>query len=161
MRVVAGRNEERVTSNLVWGQFIHTTARPVNGEPDPHLHAHCFTFNATIDPEENRIKAAQFRDLKRDATFFEAKFHARLVKAVREELGYDIERRGRYWDITIPEAINKKFSRRSKLINAKAEEEGIVSAVEKGELGSRQLSIVLLVLRGGLPTKSHADLHRN
>ena len=133
---VNGRNEERLTSNLVWGQFLHTTARPVDGEPDPHLHAHCFTFNCTLDPEENRIKAAQFRDLKRDARFWEAKFHARLAKAVRENLGYDIERRGDYWDITIPEELNRKFSRRTELINAIAEEEGIVSAEEKGEIGS-------------------------
>ena len=132
---VDGRNEERTTGNLVWGQFIHTTARPVNGEPDPHLHAHCFTFNATLDPEENRIKAAQFRELKRDARFFESLFHANLAKAVREELGYDIERRGRNWDIAIAEPITRKFSRRTEMINAIAEKEGITSEKQKGAIG--------------------------
>lgn len=133
---VNGRNGERTTSNLIWGQFLHTTARPVDGEIDPHLHAHCFTFNCTKDDEENRIKAAQFRDLKRDARFWEAKFHARLAKGVREELGYDIERRGGYWDVNVPDEIKRKFSRRSELINAIAEREGIVAPEEKGEIGS-------------------------
>ncbi|MCA9211568.1 MAG: relaxase domain-containing protein [Planctomycetales bacterium] len=133
---VGGRNEDRLTSNLAWGQFIHTTARPVDGEPDPHLHAHCFTFNATKDPIENRIKAAQFRELKRDAGYYEARLHARLAKAVREQLGYDIERNGRHWDITIPDDIKQKFSRRTALINAKAEAEGVKSPDGKGELGA-------------------------
>ena len=132
---IDGHNENRTTSNLAWGQFLHTTARPVDGEPDPHLHAHCFVFNATNDPVEDRIKAAQFRELKRDARFFEAKFHARLAMAVREELGYDIERRGRYWDINIPMPISEKFSRRTELINTKAVDEGINSEEEKGRLG--------------------------
>lgn len=44
-----GQNGSRVTGNMVWGEFIHKTARPVDGIPDPHLHAHCFVFNATFD----------------------------------------------------------------------------------------------------------------
>ena len=39
-----GKNEERKTGNMVWGEFIHFTSRPVDGVPDPHLHAHCFVF---------------------------------------------------------------------------------------------------------------------
>src|ERR1700691_1930245 len=37
-----GKNEERITGNLVYGEFVHLTSRPVDGMPDPHLHAHCF-----------------------------------------------------------------------------------------------------------------------
>ena len=44
-----GRNEERVTGNLAYGEFVHFTSRPVDGVPDPQLHAHCFVFNATYD----------------------------------------------------------------------------------------------------------------
>jgi conjugative relaxase-like TrwC/TraI family protein len=44
---VRGADEDRKTGNMVWGEFIHFTARPVEGRPDPHLHAHCYTFNAT------------------------------------------------------------------------------------------------------------------
>ena len=65
-RVAQGRRElERVTGNLVYGEFVHLTSRPVGGVPDPHLHAHCVVFNATYDQEENAWKAAQFRDLKK------------------------------------------------------------------------------------------------
>ena len=53
------RNEDRITGNFLYAEFIHTTARPVDGIPDPHLHAHCFTFNTTYDPIEERFKAAR------------------------------------------------------------------------------------------------------
>ena len=43
-----GADENRVTGNLVWAEFVHFTARPVKGVPDPHLHAHCYVFNATL-----------------------------------------------------------------------------------------------------------------
>src|ERR1700685_3742658 len=66
-----GRNENRVTGNMAWGEFIHLTARPIAGVPDPHLHAHGFVFNTTVDEQEQAWKAGQFRDLKRDAPYFE------------------------------------------------------------------------------------------
>jgi hypothetical protein len=47
-----GRNEERTTGNLVYGEFVPFTSRPVNRVPDPQLHAHCFVFNSTYDAEE-------------------------------------------------------------------------------------------------------------
>jgi len=46
----------------------------VDGIPDPQLHAHCFVFNTTFDQEEERWKAGQFRELKRDAPYFQAAF---------------------------------------------------------------------------------------
>src|ERR1700688_1125527 len=49
-RVRMGREDtNRTTGNMVWAEFIHTTSRPVDGLPDPQLHAHCFVFNATLD----------------------------------------------------------------------------------------------------------------
>ena len=42
-----GCNEDRTTGNMVWGEFVHFTSRPIDGVPDPHLHAHCFVFNTT------------------------------------------------------------------------------------------------------------------
>jgi conjugative relaxase-like TrwC/TraI family protein len=77
-----GADEDRKTGNMVWGEFIHFTARPVEGRPDPHLHAHCYAFNATYDPVEEKWKAGQFGDIKRDAEYYEAAFHARLAKKV-------------------------------------------------------------------------------
>ena len=135
---IGGKQEDRQTGNLVWGQFLHTTARPIGGEPDPHLHAHCFVFNATFDEVEHRFKAGQFRDLKRDASYFEARMHARLAKRIKDELGYNIQRRGRSWDIAgLPDSLTKKFSRRTTQIEEKAKQDGITSADEKAELGTK------------------------
>jgi conjugative relaxase-like TrwC/TraI family protein len=33
-----GKQEERDTGNLIVASYLHTTARPVNGVPDPNLH---------------------------------------------------------------------------------------------------------------------------
>src|SRR5271170_8082076 len=30
-----GKNEDRVTGNMAWGEFVHLTSRPVDGVPDP------------------------------------------------------------------------------------------------------------------------------
>src|SRR6185437_6126887 len=70
----AGRDEDRDTGELVWGEFIHQTARPVDDAttPDPHLHAHCVTFNVTYDKTEKQYKAGQFRDIKRDMPYYQA-----------------------------------------------------------------------------------------
>ncbi len=88
----AGKDEDRLTGNMVWAEFIHTTSRPVDGVPDPQLHAHCFVFNATWDDQEGRCKAGQFRDLKRDAPYFQAAFRVRLAGKL-QDLGFGIERK--------------------------------------------------------------------
>jgi conjugative relaxase-like TrwC/TraI family protein len=136
---IGGKQEDRTTGNLIWGQFLHTTTRPDDkGEVDPHLHIHCFVFNVTHDSKEDRFKAAQFRELKRDASYFEARMHARLAKALRDELGYSIERDGRHWDIAgLSKATKKKFSRRTTEIEQLAKDEGITSPEKKAELGAR------------------------
>lgn len=131
------RDEERVTGNLCWAEFIHFTSRPIEGIPDPHLHAHCFATNATFDQEESRWKAVQFRDLKRDAGYYEAAFHARLALRLNE-LGYATERRGKGWDLAaIPKSVADKFSRRTELIERIAAAQGVLDPVDKGELGAK------------------------
>src|SRR5271168_3423768 len=77
------QDKDRTTGNMVWAEFIHTTSRPVDGLPDPQLHAHVFVFNTTWDEEESRWKAGQFRELKRDAPYFQAAFRVRLAQAPR------------------------------------------------------------------------------
>jgi conjugative relaxase-like TrwC/TraI family protein len=132
-----GKNEDRTTGNALWGEFIHTTARPINGIPDPHLHAHCFVFNTTFDEKENRWKAAQIGDLKRDAPYYEAKFHARMSWHLGQ-LGLRIERTKKGWEIEgIPASAIQKFSRRTALIEKLAEQKGIRDAGEKSELGAK------------------------
>lgn len=132
-----GGEGDRSTGNLVWAEFIHTTARPINGISDPHLHAHCFTFNATFDPVERRWKAGEFGEVKRHATFYEAAFHARLAGRLGEQ-GYRVERRGRFWEVAdVPESAIAKFSRRTAEIDRVAFERGITDPTEKASLGAR------------------------
>src|ERR1700722_14860268 len=132
-----GVNEERVTGNLVYGEFVHLTSRPVGGVPDPHLHAHCVVFNATYDQVEEKWKAAQFRDLVRDAPYYEAAFHARLSRAVAE-LGYGVERTKNGWEVAgFSRDTLEKFSQRTSQIERTAKEKGITSAEEKARLGAK------------------------
>lgn len=132
-----GQNEDRQTGNLIWGEFIHTTSRPVDGIPDPHLHAHCFVINATYDGEEQAWKAAQFRELKRDSPYFQALFHGRLARRLAD-LGLPIERTRSGWEVgPLNKKLLDKFSRRTAQIEAKAKELGITSPEAKSELGAK------------------------
>jgi conjugative relaxase-like TrwC/TraI family protein len=131
-----GANEDRTTGNMVWAEFVHFTARPVNGLPDPHLHAHCYAFNTTWDDAEKKWKAAKFRDLKADAPYFEAAFHARFARQLAE-IGYRIERTAKGWEIVgVPQRVLDEFSRRTEQVEQKARELGITSAKEKDGLAA-------------------------
>src|SRR6185295_591001 len=110
--------------NIVYSEFVHFTARPVDGAPDPHLHAHCFVFNATFDENEKRWKAGQFREIKRDAPYFEAAFYARLGQRL-EQMGYEVGRHGKQWDLAaVPKSLAAKFSRRTDQIEKLAQQKG-------------------------------------
>jgi conjugative relaxase-like TrwC/TraI family protein len=130
-----GRYEDRVTGNLAWAEFVHFTARPVDGVSDPSLHAHMVVFNATHDAGEDRWKAAQFRWLKAEAPYWQAAFHARLAGNL-EALGYATERRGKHWDVAcVARPTVERFSRRTAQIEEVAAEQGIVSPEAKARLG--------------------------
>ncbi|MCZ2340466.1 MAG: relaxase domain-containing protein [Bacteroidales bacterium] len=132
----AGRDENRTTGNMVWAEFIHTTSRPVDGVPDPQLHAHCFVFNSTFDQEEERWKAGQFRELKRDAPYFQAAFRVRLANRL-QDLGYGVVRKRDDFEIAgLPKDILNRFSRRTELIEQIAQEKGITDPDRKAELGA-------------------------
>jgi conjugative relaxase-like TrwC/TraI family protein len=131
-----GAQSNRVTGNLVWAEFVHFTSRPVGGVPDPHLHAHCFTMNATFDSVEKRWKAAEFGAIKREAHYAEAAFHSRLAGALSAQ-GYAIERRKGGWEIKgMPASVIAKFSQRTAQIEKLAEEMGITDAKSKDALGA-------------------------
>jgi hypothetical protein len=131
-----GKDEDRTTGNMAWAEFIHTTSRPVDGLPDPQLHAHCFVFNSTWDEEERRWKAGQFADIKRDAPYFQAAFRVRLANRL-QDLGFGVERKRDDFEIAgIPADVLKRFSRRTALIEKKAEELGISDPERKAELGA-------------------------
>src|SRR5271156_1732969 len=129
-------NADRTTGNMVWAEFIHTTSRPVDGIPDPQLHAHVFAFNTTFDEEERRWKAGQFRELKRDAPYFQAAFRVRLANRL-QDLGFGVERKRDDFEIAdIPADMLKRFSRRTALIEKVAKEKGISDPDRKAELGA-------------------------
>ena len=137
---VGGQFENRTTGNLIYGEFVHMTSRPVNGVPDPHLHAHCFTFNATFDDQENKWKAGEFGAIKKDASYFEAHFHS-VFSSKLEELGYGIERTKKGWEIAgIDRCTIEKFSNRTNEIEKEAGLKGITSAKEKDVLGGQTRS---------------------
>jgi conjugative relaxase-like TrwC/TraI family protein len=132
-----GADELRPTGNLVWGEFVHFTARPVNGEPDPHLHAHCFVFNATHDGVEDASKAGFFGSIKRDAPYFEAYFHAAMARRLAD-LGYPVEKSGKGWEVRgFEKSTLAKFSRRTNQIESMAAEKGIDDPELKSELGAK------------------------
>jgi conjugative relaxase-like TrwC/TraI family protein len=136
----AGKNEDSRTANAIWGNFVHFTARPVDGIPDPHLHAHCFIANLTFHGEEQAWKAGQFRDLVRDKSWFEASYNARLARNLAD-LGLPIERTKQGWEIAgVPRSLVQKFSRRTALIEDIAREKGITDPAAKGELGAKTRS---------------------
>jgi len=131
-----GQDTDRVTGNMVWAEFIHTTSRPVDGVPDPQLHAHVFAFNTTWDKEEERWKAGQFRELKRDAPYFQAAFRVRLANKL-QDIGFSVTRKRDDFEIAgIPADVLKRFSRRTALIEKVAQEKGITDPDRKGELGA-------------------------
>lgn len=131
-----GKDADRVTGNMVWAEFIHTTSRPVDGVPDPQLHAHCFVLNSTWDEQERRWKAGQFRGLKADAPYFQAGFRVRLANKL-QELGFGVERKRDDFEISgVPAAVIKGFSRRTEEIEQVAAERGITDPKRKAELGA-------------------------
>lgn len=133
-----GQQSERGTSELAWANFTHQTARPVEGQmPDPHLHSHCFVFNATWDDAENRIKAGEFRDIKRDMPFYQARFHKTLSDKLTG-LGYDIRKTDMSFEIEgVPQKVLDLFSKRTDEIGRIAKEKGVTDAKELAELGAR------------------------
>src|SRR5579875_2378004 len=135
-RVRRGRkDEDRPTGNMAWAEFIHTTSRPVDGVPDPQLHAHVFVFNATWDQQEERWKAGQLRELKRDAPYFQAAFRVRLANRL-QDLGFGVERKRDDFELSgIPRDVLKRFSRRTAVIEQVAEEKGISDPKRNDKLG--------------------------
>lgn len=136
-----GQYDDRDTRELVWAHFIHQTARPVESRaPDPHLHSHCFVFNATWDAQEQKIKAGQFRDIKRDMPYYQAVFHKVLSDRL-VNLGYGIKRTQKSFEIEgMAQEVIDLFSKRTDEIGRIAKEKGITDAKELGELGARTRS---------------------
>lgn len=132
-----GAFENRDTGNMAYAGFLHTTARPVNGQPpDPHPHWHMFGFNATSDPVEERIKAIELANVYRDRPYYEAVFYA-LVARDFVERGYAVERRADgSWGLAGLEPLAAIFSKRTGEIEDTARRLGISDPTRKAELGA-------------------------
>jgi conjugative relaxase-like TrwC/TraI family protein len=131
------RNEERTTGNLIYASFVHTETRPIDGIPDPHYHIHAFAFNATFDPEEERWKAGEFGNIKRDAPFYEAAFHARLAEKLLEN-GFAIRRTDRDFEFaSVSRELVEKFSKRTRLIEQLARVRYTVLEAEARDLAKK------------------------
>ena len=132
-----GVYDDRQTSNLAWCEFVHETARPTPGHlPDPHLHIHAFAFNATHDHQENRVKAAKWRQIKTDAPFFQQLFHKRFSDKLID-LGYQIDRTDQAWDLAgVPKAVTEHFSKRHDEIGRAAVKLGMNTSKGRNALGA-------------------------
>ena len=130
-----GKDEERVTSNIAYAEFIHTTSRPVGGVPDPQLHAHCFVFNASWDDPERSWKAGQFREIKAAAPLYQAMYRVRLANKL-QDLGFGVNRKRDDFEIAgVPVAVVRRYSRRTEVIENVAAERGITDPKKKDGLG--------------------------
>ncbi len=133
-----GIYDDRNSGELVWAHFTHQTARPVEGFfPDPHLHSHCFVFNATWDNTEQRIKAGQFRDIKRDMPYYQARFYKVFADRLTD-LGYSVRKTDKSFEIDgVPKAVVELFSKRTNEIGRIAKEKGITDPKELDGLAAR------------------------
>ncbi|SFF14911.1 MobF family relaxase [Spirosoma endophyticum] len=133
-----GVYNDRDTGELIWSEFVHQTARPLDGSlPDPQLHAHCFVHNATWDEAEQKIKAARFTDTKRDMPYYQEMFFKRLSDKLMDG-GYQVRRTDKSFEIDgVPQRVIDLFSKRSEEINRVAKEKGISDPDELSELGAR------------------------
>ena len=76
-------------------------------------------------------------DIKRDAEYYEAAFHARLAKKIGE-LGYAVGRSGEWWEIKgLSREHLENFSQRTEKIEAAAKEGAIDDAAAKDKLAAR------------------------
>ncbi len=132
-----GQNENRLTGNIAYGEFTHFTTRPVDGVPDPHLHSHCFVFNATHDEKDNKWKAGQFRQIKQDAPYYEAVFHSKFANKL-QELGYVVEKTDHGFELKgIHKGTIETFSRRTKEIEDYTREHNITDDKQKDQIGAK------------------------
>lgn len=131
-----GAFENRRTGNMCWAMFGHSTSRPVPGfAPDMQEHKHVFVFNATDDPVEQRIKAGEFGEIKRDGEYYAAVFYSLLARNL-VGLGYGIDKRGgKEWELAgVLQSMIDTFSKRRDQVLDKAEELGITDKRRIAEL---------------------------
>jgi conjugative relaxase-like TrwC/TraI family protein len=107
-----GKNEDRLSDNLVWLDVPHSMTRPAkaDGEPDPHAHNHLVVFNLSHDKAEGIWKAVEFGRLDRKG--ISHAYHSRLAANMRK-LGYQASWDGRRFKVAgIGKGVEDLFCRR-------------------------------------------------
>jgi conjugative relaxase-like TrwC/TraI family protein len=89
---IGGREEDRLTGNMLWLCREHDDTRPTkeDGMPDRDRHLHYIVPNATWDQVEGRCKALKVREVFELRKYFSHRFDARMAAGLAE-LGYEIE----------------------------------------------------------------------
>ena len=130
------RDEDRVTKNLIWAEYIHLTARPQDGYSDPHAHVHLYVMNISWDQEEEKWKALQMGRIKEMAGRWE-KMGGKLLQEKLEALGLELEPSETGYEIKgFTRDIVEKFSRRTMTIEETADRLGITDPAQKAKLGA-------------------------
>ena len=131
-----GRDEDRKTRNIAYAEFVHLTARPEGGIPDPHLHWHCYVFNATWDDVEKQFKAVQLGNVKKHGESFEETCGIRVRENLKK-LGLEFVKTENGYEIGgISKELRDKFSQRTKTIEEYAKKLGITDPAEKAKLAA-------------------------
>ena len=143
-----GKQEDRVTGNLVAFAVEHPETRPAKSDnmPDPDRHIHMVVFNLTHDEQEGEWKAVKFRPIMDLRKYFDRRFDQRLASKLTD-LGYGIETKykadtqggKRYfsWDIKdMPQLVVKTFSRRAGEVDTLAAKLGVSNPMSKDKLGA-------------------------
>jgi len=136
-----GQYDDRCAPELIWADFTHLTARPTEDHvADCHVHTHVFTWNCTYDAVEDRIKAGQFHNIKRDMPYYQARFQKMLADSY-SQMGYGIRKTKNGFDLSvIPQEAIDLFSKRTNHIGQVAKERGITNPKELDQLGARTRS---------------------
>ena len=113
---VLGKNEDRVTGNLVVARYGHDCSRRL----DTQLHDHCVAGNLTYDEAEGRWKALQASDIYKSRAYLSEVYRNSLARQC-VDLGYEIlnrpQERGRDMGFEIagvPKELIDRFSQGSK-----------------------------------------------
>jgi conjugative relaxase-like TrwC/TraI family protein len=113
-----GKDEDRVTGNMVAAVVTHDASRGL----DPQIHTHLCVMNVTYDEVEKRWKGVQPSNFYRYQSFFREVSYNKLAQRMKEG-GYELEpSRLMGFDIKgFPESVRKKFSkRRDEILEAAA-----------------------------------------
>jgi conjugative relaxase-like TrwC/TraI family protein len=133
----SGKNDNRITGNIVYGYFLHKNARPIDGYSDPHLHIHAVVMNLTFDGVDKKWKAIQMRDKHENREFYQSIFNSTLANRL-QNLDLRITKTNINFEISgITDQTIKTFSRRTDEIEKEAIAQNIYTSDAKGKLGAR------------------------